>query len=316
MDLVIVDLFSGGGGFSRGFHSAGLRISLAVDSAWHAKLTYTHNFPDTIFLHRDIRLLSAREIKEYVGEVDVLIGSPPCEAFTAASIKRMKNPLDRLYVDPRGRLTLEYIRLLSELRPQVFVMENVPQIIEGPLKEALLKEFERAGYNVHFNILRAEELGTPSRRTRLFASNLILPRPREHRRVTVEQALSGLPDPRYPNPYYNHVYVPVSRKLQRTFAKIPWGKAARYYRDSKNRILGNYERLYPYDVAPSVKGQSRFIHPYDDRLLTVREQARLMGFPDNHVFLGSKDQQYDMVGEAVPPTVAEYIARLVRKHVL
>lgn len=65
-------------------------------------------------------------------------------------------------------------------------------------------------------------------------------------------------------------------------------------------------------------GSSRFIHPYEPRLLTVREQARLMGFPDYHVFLGSRDAQYNMVGEAVPPplakAIAEYIAGFLRVH--
>lgn len=56
-------------------------------------------------------------------------------------------------------------------------------------------------------------------------------------------------------------------------------------------------------------GTSRFIHPYEDRLLTVREQARLMGYPDYHIFLGSRDAQYDMVGEAVPPPLAKAIAQ-------
>ncbi|NPA86164.1 MAG: DNA cytosine methyltransferase [bacterium] len=312
MDVRIIDLFCGGGGFSRGFHQAGLPVCLAVDCAWYCCLTYSQNFPATICLCKDIRELSARKVREIVGEVDIIIGSPPCEPFTAASAKRLRRPLDRLYVDERGRLTLEYIRLVANLRPQYFVLENVPQLVEGPLGKALAREFERAGYRVYYNILRAELLGTPSRRTRLFVANFKLPQPKPLPRITVEQALSGLPDPRLPNSLPNHVYVPLSRRQQRELCRLRWGQALRYYKDALGRSLGNYERLYPYDVAPSIKGQSRFVHPYDDRLLTVREQARLMGFPDEHVFLGSKDQQYDMVGEAVPPTVSRYIAEVLK----
>ena len=72
--------------------------------------------------------------------------------------------------------------------------------------------------------------------------------------------------------------------------------------------------MHPRRHAPTVMGSSRFIHPYEDRLLTVREQARLMGFPDYHVFLGGKDAQYDMVGEAVPPPLAKAIAGEVLRY--
>jgi DNA (cytosine-5)-methyltransferase 1 len=72
--------------------------------------------------------------------------------------------------------------------------------------------------------------------------------------------------------------------------------------------MPNLIKLHPHKIAPTVLGSSRFIHPYEPRLLTVREQARLMGFPDDHVFLGGRDEQYNQVGEAVPPTVAKAIA--------
>ncbi len=73
-------------------------------------------------------------------------------------------------------------------------------------------------------------------------------------------------------------------------------------------------RLNPWKPAPTVMGSVRFVHPFEDRVLTVREQARLMGFPDNHVFFGPKDSQFNQIGEAVPPPLARAIAKVVLKH--
>lgn len=83
--------------------------------------------------------------------------------------------------------------------------------------------------------------------------------------------------------------------------------------EGADRICTNVTRLHPYKLAPTVMGKSRFIHPFQDRFLTVREHARLMGFPDDHVFLGGKNVQYDMVGEAVPVPLARAIAKEVKK---
>jgi DNA (cytosine-5)-methyltransferase 1 len=80
------------------------------------------------------------------------------------------------------------------------------------------------------------------------------------------------------------------------------------FEGAENRRFRNFIRLNPYRPAPTVMGSSRFIHPFEDRLLTVREQARLMGFPDYHIFLGGRDSQYNMVGEAVPPPLSKEIA--------
>ncbi|MEM4637394.1 MAG: DNA cytosine methyltransferase, partial [Nitrososphaerota archaeon] len=67
--------------------------------------------------------------------------------------------------------------------------------------------------------------------------------------------------------------------------------------------------------APTIYGKARFIHPYEDRLLTVREQARLMTFPDSHVFYGGVDRQFDQVGEAVPPKLSSKIAKITYRKI-
>ena len=130
----------------------------------------------------------------------------------------------------------------------------------------------------------------------------------------MEEALRGLPDPRLPHDIPNHVFIPPPRRIEKRISRLGWGKAAVYYSGADGKVFKTWVRLNPYKPAPTVMGRSRFIHPFEDRVLTVREQARLMGFPDYHVFKGSIESQYDQVGEAVPVPLARAVAREVLKH--
>ena len=309
--LKVVDLFSGGGGFSEGFRQAGFRIVLGIDVNHEAVRTYSANFPEAIALEEDIRDVSGREIEGLVGRPDVLIGSPPCEAFTAANPFRLSDPLERLYLDERGNLTLEFVRLVGELRPKVFVMENVPALAETrELREALQYEFRRVGYSkIFFNFLNAEDFGNPSRRRRLFVSNIPLSPAKTGKRVTVLEAIGDLMHRRdLPNHEFSELN---ERKLKRIVKMDEWDYMS-MYRASGGRNIPLYVRLPANDLAPTVLGNSRFVHPIEDRFLTVREQARLMSYPDTHVFFGSKDDQYNQVGEAVPVALSRAIAEFIK----
>jgi len=161
MNYVVVDLFAGAGGFSRGFLDAGFDVALGVEIDSNAARTYSYNFPNAVMLLDDIRDINGTDIIKYIGgKPDVVIGGSPCEAFTETNPRRARDPLDRLYVDELGRLTLEFIRLVGELRPRVFVLENVIHIIDGPLKEALVTEFARRAmkkYSLMFFMQRTME---------------------------------------------------------------------------------------------------------------------------------------------------------------
>ncbi|BES81494.1 DNA cytosine methyltransferase [Pyrodictium abyssi] len=307
----LVDLFSGAGGFAEGFRRAGFRVLLGIDNDPAAIRSYKANFPEAVALAMDIKEVTGALIEKLVGRPDVVIGSPPCEPYTGANPRRMKNPIDRLYQDPAGQLALHFARIVGELKPKVFVMENVPGILD--VKEELRRIFAEAGYpEIYFNVLAAEDYGTPSHRLRVFISNIRI-RPRKlPRRITVEEALRGLPEPGSSD-VLNHEPPSLSPRKARRIARLRWGQALIYYEGAEGRRYPNLIRLDPRRHAPTVLGSSRFIHPYEDRFLTVREQARLMGFPDNHVFLGGKDEQYNQVGEAVPVPLAEAIAWEVRR---
>jgi DNA (cytosine-5)-methyltransferase 1 len=308
-----IDLFCGAGGFSLGFYLTGkFKPVLAIDNFKPAAETYKANFPEALVLVEDIKSIRERELSELVkpDQVDVIIGGPPCEPFTGANPSRQKNPIDRLYVDPQGQLVLHFIRILGFYKPRVFIMENVPAIVEGELREALIREFKRIGYErVYFNILNAEHYETPSKRRRVFISNIPINPPRSKRRVTVAEALRDLPPPTPVIPNHDPPPELPWRKLRKV-ARKKWGEALVYFHGAKG-LIPNLVKLDPDDVAPTVMGSSRFIHPFENRLLTVREQARLMGFPDTFIFMGGRDAQYNMVGEAVPVPLAKAIALYV-----
>lgn len=305
---MVVDLFAGGGGFSRGFVQAGFEVAHAVELQKPHAAAYQQNFPGTRVFQEDIRQVQGFGVKP-----DVLLGGPPCEAFTGANARRRPDAKARLYSDARGQLVLEFVRIAEMLKPRVFVMENVVGVAEGPLRDCLRDEFRRAGYpTVFFNVLRAEEHGLASRRERMFVSNIpIEPKPAK-RSLTVGEALFGLPPPG-PSPP-NHEPVPLSPEKQRKVARLRPGQSLVRFASASGRGLVNWMRLYPDQVAPPVMGRSRFVHPGGGRVLTVREQARLMGFPDEHVFAGGRDAQFEQVGEAVPPPLARAIAGEVRGY--
>ncbi|NPA69464.1 MAG: DNA cytosine methyltransferase [Crenarchaeota archaeon] len=308
----VVDLFCGAGGFSRGFRDAGFRIVLGVDNDPICVRTFSFNFPEAVTLQEDVRNLSGRDILKLIGErPDVVIGGSPCEPFTGVNPNRLPDPLDRLYVDELGQLTLHFIRLVGELQPKVFVLENVPELAKEPLRSAIEYEFSRVGYSkIYFNILRAERYGTPSIRRRVFISNIEI-RPRKYGKIiTVREALSNLPPPGSEE-IPNHEISTISERKMVKISKLKHGEALLKFR-GHDGIYRNYVKLDPDKPAPTVMGCSRFVHPFENRILTVREQARLQGFPDDHVFLGPRDHQYNQVGEAVPVPLARAIAEVVK----
>ena len=308
-----VDLFSGAGGFAWGFYETGLyKPVLAVDNFKPAALTYKANIPDPLVLVEDIKEVDYATLKSVLGDLDIplVIGSPPCEPFTGANPRRERDPINRLYVDPQGQLTLHFIRIVGLLKPRVFIMENVPAIMEGGLREALTREFKRIGYHkLYFNVLNAEDYSNPSKRRRVFISNVEIKPPKSNEKVRVIDALSGMPPPGSSLPNHDPPPELSWRKLKKV-AKLKHGKALIYFQGAVGEIP-NLIRLDPYEVAPTVLGSSRFIHPFENRLLTVREQARLMGFPDHFVFYGGRDEQYNQVGEAVPIPLSRAIALFV-----
>jgi DNA (cytosine-5)-methyltransferase 1 len=304
----VVDLFSGSGGFSRGFAQEGFTLAHAVEVQKPHAAAYAVNFPQAQVHAEDIRGLPGLGLRP-----DALIGGPPCEAFTGANARRQPDAKARLYNDPEGSLVLEFVRFAEMLKPRVVVMENVVGVAEGPLRDCLREEFRRAGYpTLFFNVLRAEKHGTPSRRERLFVSNIPLQPKPQKQTILVGEALHDLPPPG-PSPP-NHEPVPLSPGKEAKVRRLRPGQSLVKFASASGRGLANWSRLYADQLAPPVLGRSRFVHPGEPRVLTPREQARLMGYPDEHLFAGGRESQFEQVGESVPPPLARAIAGEVRAY--
>lgn len=163
----IFELFSGAGGLSLGFTMSGkFKIIAANEILKDAGLAYQMNHPDTKVLIKDIRDLSESEIlsilQENINNIDVVIGGPPCQAYSTAG--------KRLMSDPRAELFQEYIRVLKILSPKVFVFENVKGLLSmqnGKLFPRIIEEFENLGYSTTYKILNSADFGVPQQRERV-----------------------------------------------------------------------------------------------------------------------------------------------------
>lgn len=214
-----LDLFSGAGGFSLGMEQAGIHVVAAVEYDAKIANTYALNHPHTVMINDDIRNVAALDadvtsethdtsieqiFREQGKEVDVIFGGPPCQGFSMAGYRiRGQKPF---FEDERNLLYLEYMRMVEKLMPKVFVIENVPGIInfaDGAIYREITERFAQLGYDVHAQILSAEQFGVPQKRKRAFfignrlgvPSAQLFPQseltPTQY--TTVWQALSDLP---------------------------------------------------------------------------------------------------------------------------
>ena len=164
--LTTIDLFCGAGGITEGFRQAGFRCLYANDIMPEAIDTFRYNHPNTWAECRDIELVNPAEIRESLriekGELDVLVGGPPCQGFSI-------NAPERFLHDPRNRLFKDYVRFLAEFDPKTFLFENVPGLIgDGHILDRILAEFHLLGYSVSTQILFfAAHYGVPQERWRL-----------------------------------------------------------------------------------------------------------------------------------------------------
>lgn len=308
--MKLVDLFCGGGGSSTGFHMAGFQTSVAVDFAEHCVNTFNRNYGN-IAIQRDISKLRSEELLDITGEKPFFVtASPPCEAYTSANENRVKDPFSRMYDDEVGRLMIHAIRLIGDLEPEYFMIENVMGIYDGDGKELLQEEFYRVGMGkVYFNTVQATEWGVPSNRLRAIITNFPLKNPRL-RALTVDECIGDLPSPNQPDEFEYHFIQNISEKYENKIPLLSQGNGLVHF-SGAHKQMRNWLRLFGDRIAPTIMGKSKFIHPHEDRILSPQEHARLMSFPDNYKYWGSMDQIYDVIGEAVPPKLTFEIGKQV-----
>jgi DNA (cytosine-5)-methyltransferase 1 len=336
----VIDLFSGAGGLSYGFEMAGFNILLGIDNDKKSLETFEYNHKNAKSLCADITQISYDDIKKVIGDkpVDVIVGGPPCQGMSLSG--------PRKFDDPRNRLYLSYIRLVKEIQPKVFVIENVQGIcslFNGEIKKSILKEFDVLGYKVQCKVLCAQDYGVPQSRKRVIFvgfknGNFEYPIP-SNERVTCVQALSDLPkldktlgEDEMPyatapqNEYQiqmratsksvkNHIAALHSDNVKETISFVPAGGNYKSLpKDFKStRNFHTAWTRFPKDKpAPTIDtGHRHHFHYEQNRVPTVRECARIQSFPDNFIFFGNKTEQFRQVGNAVPPLMAKRIAKQV-----
>lgn len=161
--LRVMDLFAGAGGLSEGFRQAGFEVVAGSDIDPDACATYSLNFPEATNIWGDIRQSDIRQQVIDAGKgVDVLVGGPPCQAFS-----QVRNH-SRLIDDPRNSLYREFVKILDELRPAAFLVENVPGMAQMGVREQVCEDLSLgATYEVNPQVLDAADFGVPQTRKRL-----------------------------------------------------------------------------------------------------------------------------------------------------
>ena len=202
--LKVIDIFSGAGGLSKGFQDSGFRIISAVEINKKLSQTFKKNFLDTTIFEEDIKKIDSKNLLLNHKYVDVIIGGPPCQGFSMSGYRiRKKNAfLD----DPRNILFKEFFRVIKQLKPKIFLMENVQGILSmknGEVVKEILSCFNSIGYKLTFKILNSADFGIPQIRKRVFFignnldidPELFFPIPTHSSKnyVTVEDAIFDLP---------------------------------------------------------------------------------------------------------------------------
>lgn len=317
--LGYVSVFCGGGGLDLGFASAGFKPLFSSDIVSTYCDTISNNLPGHLVEPHDITALSGKYLTNKIGcQVDVVLGGPPCQAFSILGDRGSTS-------DPRGKLVYEYARFISEIKPKSFLFENVPGLLsvnKGRDWSEILQCFEKmTGYHIRWKRLNSVFFGVPQLRQRIVIvgfqekNNFEWPHPLYAE--SLEQPEIGLLPPRAAwmaledvDGLPNHVLREHGERVSIRYSSIPPGG-----RDKKDHT----DRVHPNKpsgtvlVGSGAGGGRPFIHPHEHRHITVREAARLQSFPDWWIFAGGPTASYRQVGNAVPPFMARALAKQIQK---
>lgn len=326
-----IDLFSGCGGLTLGLRQAGFDVVGGIEIDPLAAETYQVNHPAVRVWNSDIRELSARAIREELrlckGELDLLAGCPPCQGFS--SLRRLNG--GRRIRDRKSKdLLFEFLRFVEELLPKAIMLENVPHLAKDYRMGTFVAALRRLGFNYQIGVFDCADFGVPQRRKRmvLIASRLgeiEFARP-ERKRRTVRDAISALPLSGKSGDPLHDIAEKRSPSIVRLIRRIPkdggsrTDLAARFQLECHLRCDGFkdvYGRMAWDKVAPTITtgcfnpSKGRFLHPTENRAITLREAALLQTFPRNYSFSleRGKCSVAMMIGNALPP-------RFIRQHAL
>ena len=323
--MKLVSLFSGAGGLDIGFEQSGFKVVFANEFDRDIWETYEKNFPDTELERRSIVDIQSSEIPD----CDGIIGGPPCQSWSeAGTLRGIK--------DHRGQLFFEFVRILEDKKPKFFLAENVSGMLAKRHESALtnIKNlFSDCGYNLSVRMLNVHDYGVPQDRKRVFfvgyrkdiGKEFKFPEPITEKK-TLKDAIWDLRDSDLPARAKNSSNFEKCSIKNHEFAI---GGFSTIYM-SRNRVRswdepsytiqagGRHAPIHP--QAPKMekleKNKQIFIegHEHLYRRLSVRECARIQTFPDEHVFYYKNVLHgYKMVGNAVPPVMAQILSTKIFK---
>lgn len=327
----IISLFSGCGGLDLGFEKAGFNVVVANEFDKNIWETFKVNHQNTKLIEGDIRNIKEEDLPD---NVDGIIGGPPCQSWSeAGSLKGID--------DDRGKLFYEYIRILKDKQPKFFLAENVSGMLADRHSEAvnnILQMFKECGYNVSLTLVNAKNYGVAQERKRVFyigfRSDLnidfVFPKGStedDNKKITLRDIIWDLKDSAVPaleknqhnpdainnNEYFTGSYSPIFMSRNRV---KNWDEQAFTVQAS-----GRQCQLHP--QAPKMikvdKNDCRFVkgkeHLY--RRMTIREIARIQGFPDSFKFIyQNTNDAYKMIGNAVPVNLAYEVACAIKSTLI
>ncbi|MBI4591605.1 MAG: DNA cytosine methyltransferase [Candidatus Rokubacteria bacterium] len=325
----LLDLFCGAGGFTLGFVWEGFEPIMGADLDKWAVKTYESNLgPHGVC--KDIR-----KIRRFP-KAEVIIGGPPCQGFSQLG--------SHIPNDPRNQLWRHYYRAVTQVRPKVFVMENVPELLKSAEFASFRELAEGLGYRVGADVLNAADFGVPQRRKRAIVIGALnkvpsLPVPThfdlksadlfsidKEPWVTLKEAIGDLPlDPDGKNWHIGRNPTPKSKERYRCIPEggNRWDLPKRLMPECWIRKVSGgtdlFGRLWWNQPAFTIRTEffkpekGRYLHPQADRPITHREAARIQTFPDEFIFVGSKIEVAKQIGNAVPCRLARAIAKEVKR---
>ena len=346
-EMNLVDLFSGCGGFSLGAHQAGFKVVAAFDNDPVLASSYLRNFPNTRMIFRDITQLDGEGVLEAAGgQIDGICGGPPCQGFSDIG-KRDPN-------DPRRELLGHFFRIVRQLRPSFFVMENVCGLMSsnsrGVLDEALCLVKDEYGI-LGPSIWNAAQFGAATKRLRLFVIGIhkdcgerVTEKDVKNLKQTPETVRAAISDLEgaialgeedgydtwlitqvdCPFDYARALRSPGGRFTGHRVTNHSKRVIARFDSTPEGGIdsVGRHPRLAWSGQCPALRAGTgpdrgsyqavRPIHPEHPRVITIREAARLQGFPDCHCFHSTIWHSFRMIGNSVSPIIARAIFRAIR----
>lgn len=331
---IAIDLFAGCGGMTYGLRRAGFDVKGALEIDPIASTTYRLNHPKTPLKEADIRDVNPiawmKELKLHPGKLDLLAGCPPCQGFSRLRTLNGGNANK----DRRNRLVMEMARFIQKMKPKSIMMENVPGLAEKQIFKDFLSFLRHQGYVPTWQVLDASDYGVPQRRRRLVLTagkGFSIPFAGKARtQKTVRMAIGGLKRPGKSGDLLHDMPERRTPEMKAWIAAVPKNGGSRgdlpaqmqrpchQKMDGFNDVYGRMAWNLPSPTLTSGccnPSKGRFLHPSQNRNITMREAALLQTFPKafNIPTGTTKTAAALMIGNGLPPEFVFRHAREVRK---